>query len=225
MSQNKNESLYHSTCDLLFDKTRAEYILIVGYDAKSLTKPEILNFYKNGIPQNKEQPSQFIDDIIKYKLDRRNIIYTNHHNQLNKHPSLNTPFEHFESFISYPLVSETKGNVGSIILASTQSFSLQQPLKDTLFIVSTRLSAELEQSFFLVNRKNRQAELARKLEASGLQVERRQFTYGPAGAIAWRLGIKWPMQLLGISKFFFLVLPIYYLATFAPPSRQQAQTF
>jgi len=57
-------------------------------------------------------------------------------------------------------------------------------------------------------------ELARKLEAAGLHVERRQFTYGPVGTIAWRLGIKWPMRLLGVTKVFFFLLPLYYLVTF-----------
>jgi 2-polyprenyl-3-methyl-5-hydroxy-6-metoxy-1,4-benzoquinol methylase len=58
------------------------------------------------------------------------------------------------------------------------------------------------------------AELTRKLEAAGLQVERRQFTYGPYGSVAWRLGIKWPMRLLGQTRLFFFLLPIYYLVTF-----------
>ena len=57
-------------------------------------------------------------------------------------------------------------------------------------------------------------ELVRKLESAGLRVERRQFTYGPIGMVAWRFGIKWPMRMVGRAKVFFLLLPIYYLVTF-----------
>jgi len=56
--------------------------------------------------------------------------------------------------------------------------------------------------------------LAQKLESAGLQVERRQFTYGPLGMIAWRVGIKWPMHMLGRARGFFFLLPLYYLVTF-----------
>ena len=57
-------------------------------------------------------------------------------------------------------------------------------------------------------------DLARKLETAGLQLERRQFTYGPSGTIAWRIGIKWPMHMLGRARAFFFLLPLYYLVTF-----------
>lgn len=57
-------------------------------------------------------------------------------------------------------------------------------------------------------------DLARKLESAGLSVERRQFTYGPRGTAAWRLGIKVPLLMLGRTRIAFFVLPIYYLATF-----------
>jgi 2-polyprenyl-3-methyl-5-hydroxy-6-metoxy-1,4-benzoquinol methylase len=57
-------------------------------------------------------------------------------------------------------------------------------------------------------------ELARKLEAAGLRVEKRQFTYGPFGSLAWRLGIKTPIRMLGSTKLSFFLLPLYYLVTF-----------
>ncbi|MDH5217401.1 MAG: sensor histidine kinase, partial [Gammaproteobacteria bacterium] len=72
----------------------------------------------------------------------------------------------FKSFISYPLVSEKHGNVGSVILASTSGFSLRQRLKETLFIISTRLAHELEQSIIAENKQRDKIELARKLEAA-----------------------------------------------------------
>jgi len=57
-------------------------------------------------------------------------------------------------------------------------------------------------------------DLARKLEEVGFSIERRQFTYGAFGTVAWRFGIKWPMRLLGFSKIFLALLPVYYLVTF-----------
>jgi len=56
-------------------------------------------------------------------------------------------------------------------------------------------------------------EIRTKLESVGFKVERMKFTYGPWGSVAWRLGIKYPMLLLNISKLFFLLLPVYYLIT------------
>lgn len=57
-------------------------------------------------------------------------------------------------------------------------------------------------------------DLEKKLEQIGFDIYQFKFTYGFWGDKAWRLGIKYPMQLLNISKIFFLVLPIYYLVTF-----------
>ncbi|QXD17089.1 methyltransferase domain-containing protein [Rhodocaloribacter litoris] len=54
-------------------------------------------------------------------------------------------------------------------------------------------------------------ELAAKLREAGLEPVRARYTYGPPGALAWRLMIKYPMLLLGKSWLFALVLPLYYL--------------
>ena len=54
-------------------------------------------------------------------------------------------------------------------------------------------------------------EIREKLESAGLTVERVRFTYGPFGSAAWRLGIKYPMQMLNSSKLLFLLLPFYYI--------------
>ncbi len=56
-------------------------------------------------------------------------------------------------------------------------------------------------------------EIRTKLESVGFTVEKIRYTYGPWGTIAWRLGVKYPMVLLNISKAFFLLLPFYYLVT------------
>lgn len=56
-------------------------------------------------------------------------------------------------------------------------------------------------------------EIRRKLESVGFVVEQVKYTYGTWGTIAWRLGIKYSMMMLNVSKAFFLVLPFYYLLT------------
>ena len=59
-----------------------------------------------------------------------------------------------------------------------------------------------------------QEDLENKLHPLGFKTYKCQYTYGFWGDKAWRLGIKYPMLLLNISKIFFIVLPIYYLVTF-----------
>jgi SAM-dependent methyltransferase len=54
-------------------------------------------------------------------------------------------------------------------------------------------------------------EIQKKLESAGLKVESIRYTYGPWGDRYWKIGIKVPMQLLNISKMFFIVLPFYYM--------------
>lgn len=56
-------------------------------------------------------------------------------------------------------------------------------------------------------------EIRTKLQSVGFSVDKIRFAYGPWGSIAWRLGIKYPMLLLNMSKAFFLLLPFYYLVT------------
>jgi SAM-dependent methyltransferase len=56
-------------------------------------------------------------------------------------------------------------------------------------------------------------EITDKLRQAGLTVTGISYTYGPIGMVAWRLGIKYPMQLLNASKALFIVLPLYYIAT------------
>ena len=59
-------------------------------------------------------------------------------------------------------------------------------------------------------------ELREKLERAGLSVDAIDFAYGPAGSIAWRLSIKWPMQLLSASFAFVVLLPFYYAVFLLP---------
>ena len=57
-------------------------------------------------------------------------------------------------------------------------------------------------------------DLEAKLHPIGFSTYRCIYTYGFWGDKAWRLGIKYPMLLLNISKIFLLILPLYYLLTF-----------
>ncbi|MCU7495273.1 MAG: class I SAM-dependent methyltransferase [Ignavibacteria bacterium] len=57
-------------------------------------------------------------------------------------------------------------------------------------------------------------ELKGKLEPLGFETYQSKYTYGNWGDRSWRLGIKYPMQMLNASKLFLVILPIYYILTF-----------
>jgi len=57
-------------------------------------------------------------------------------------------------------------------------------------------------------------DLDSKLHPLGFVTYKSRYTYGFWGDKAWRLGIKYPMLLLNISKAFLVILPLYYLLTF-----------
>lgn len=56
-------------------------------------------------------------------------------------------------------------------------------------------------------------DICRKLEKSGFTIETFDYTYGKWGKRYWKLGIKYPMQMLNKSQLFFVILPFYYLFT------------
>ncbi len=55
-------------------------------------------------------------------------------------------------------------------------------------------------------------ELSSKLEEAGLNVTKAIYTYGRYGSRAWRLLIKWPIQMLARTRVSFVLLPFYYAA-------------
>jgi SAM-dependent methyltransferase len=75
--------------------------------------------------------------------------------------------------------------------------------------------SEEEESFIGEHARNGYGtdEIKTKLEAAEFTVESIRYTYGPWGDRYWKLGIKYPMQLLNTSKIFFLILPFYFLLT------------
>lgn len=53
-----------------------------------------------------------------------------------------------------------------------------------------------------------------KLKSVGFTKIEARYSYGFPGKISWKLSMKYPIQMLGISKIFFLILPFYYLIVF-----------
>lgn len=54
-------------------------------------------------------------------------------------------------------------------------------------------------------------EIETKLKTAGFSKVEVRYSYGTPGKISWRLSMKYPILMLGVSKIFFIVLPFYYL--------------
>lgn len=57
-------------------------------------------------------------------------------------------------------------------------------------------------------------DIKKKLKKAGFDKISVKYSYGKPGQISWKLSMKYPILLLNISKWFFAVLPFYYLLTF-----------
>ncbi|MDQ3191951.1 MAG: class I SAM-dependent methyltransferase [Bacteroidota bacterium] len=57
-------------------------------------------------------------------------------------------------------------------------------------------------------------EIEDKLKSAGFSKVSAKYSYGNPGKISWRLSMKYPIQMLGVSKLFFIILPFYYLITY-----------
>ncbi|HEY5511923.1 MAG TPA: class I SAM-dependent methyltransferase [Prolixibacteraceae bacterium] len=57
-------------------------------------------------------------------------------------------------------------------------------------------------------------ELTAKLIKARFSKVEISYTYGAYGSVAWKLSMKYPIQLLGFSKIFYVLLPFYYLLLF-----------
>ena len=53
-----------------------------------------------------------------------------------------------------------------------------------------------------------------KLKSAGFSKVDAGYSYGTPGKISWRLSMKYPILMLGFSKLFFIILPLYYLITY-----------
>lgn len=57
-------------------------------------------------------------------------------------------------------------------------------------------------------------EIEQKLRTAGFLKIDAQYAYGTPGKISWRLSMKIPIQLAGVSKIFLLILPFYFLLVY-----------
>ncbi len=57
-------------------------------------------------------------------------------------------------------------------------------------------------------------EIMDKLREAGFEKINARYTYGKPGKISWRLSMKYPILMLGKSKLFFIILPLYYLIVY-----------
>ncbi len=57
-------------------------------------------------------------------------------------------------------------------------------------------------------------EIRNKLHEAGFLNINARYQYGTSGHISWLLSMKYPIQMIGVSKLFFIILPIYYLILF-----------
>jgi 2-polyprenyl-3-methyl-5-hydroxy-6-metoxy-1,4-benzoquinol methylase len=53
-----------------------------------------------------------------------------------------------------------------------------------------------------------------KLKRNGFSKVEARYSYGTPGKISWRLSMKYPISILGVSKIFFVILPFYYLIVY-----------
>ncbi len=54
-------------------------------------------------------------------------------------------------------------------------------------------------------------EIISKLERTGFKIVSFEYAYGKYGQIYWKLCLKFPLSLINRSKFFLILLPLYYL--------------
>jgi len=57
-------------------------------------------------------------------------------------------------------------------------------------------------------------DITAKLRKAGFSKVEVAYTYGKYGSVAWKLSMKYPIQLLGVTKLFYILLPVYYLLFF-----------
>ena len=57
-------------------------------------------------------------------------------------------------------------------------------------------------------------EMAAKLKEAGFSKSSIRYQYGTPGKISWRLSMKYPILMLGVSKLFFIILPFYYIVVY-----------
>jgi len=57
-------------------------------------------------------------------------------------------------------------------------------------------------------------DITEKLNRAGFSEVEARYTYGSPGSLSWKISMKYPILMLGKSKWIFLLLPFYYLLLF-----------
>jgi SAM-dependent methyltransferase len=57
-------------------------------------------------------------------------------------------------------------------------------------------------------------EIQEKIRTAGFSKIEARYNYGTPGKISWRFSMKYPIQALGVTKLFFIVLPFYYVLVY-----------
>jgi len=57
-------------------------------------------------------------------------------------------------------------------------------------------------------------EIETKLKSAGFSRVESRYSYGTPGKLSWRLSMKYPILVLGVSKLFFILLPFYYTVAY-----------
>lgn len=57
-------------------------------------------------------------------------------------------------------------------------------------------------------------EIKDKLRSVGFREVYARYQYGKPGSISWKLSMKYPIKMLGVSKLFFVILPFYYVVAY-----------
>jgi hypothetical protein len=57
-------------------------------------------------------------------------------------------------------------------------------------------------------------EIKNKLTQAGFSKSEIKYSYGTPGNISWKLSMKYPIQLAGVSKIFLLLLPFYFVVVY-----------
>lgn len=57
-------------------------------------------------------------------------------------------------------------------------------------------------------------EIKMKLTSAGFNEVNVSYTYGKPGTISWQISMKYPVRMINLSGFFYLILPFYYLVIF-----------
>ena len=57
-------------------------------------------------------------------------------------------------------------------------------------------------------------EMKEKLQGAGFQENHIRYSYGRPGKLSWKLSMKYPIQVVNVSKIFLILLPFYYLLVY-----------